>query len=195
MLEIRQKQGSRRPGPGCAPFANSRTPRLLPPCEQQPALGRISLLLWTTRERAVRARADDRNRGRKRAPGVERLLILLNVSEPTPPPPGRPSGHAALSQDDGPPTSSATQSRASLSASRRKAPWSSSTSSRPPVEPGATTSSACLLHGLSPASPRGPREVRQAPVSVGDQNSRPRAPTRRPERASAGGRLRPRPSS
>ena len=59
-----------------------------------------------------------------------------------------------------------------------------------PSSPARRPDSPCLLHGLSPASPRGPREMRQAPVSVGDQNSRPRAPTRRPERASAGGRLR-----
>src|SRR5215218_8878990 len=32
--------------------------------------------------------------GRKPAPGVERLLIVLSVAERTPPPPGRPSGHA-----------------------------------------------------------------------------------------------------
>ena len=59
--------------------------------------GRSVRPLRTTRERAVRARADDRNRGRKRAQTgarVERLLIVLSVAERTPPPPGRPSGHA-----------------------------------------------------------------------------------------------------
>jgi hypothetical protein len=50
--------------------------------------------LGTTREHAVRARAEDRNRGRKPAPGVERLLIVLSVAERSPPPPGRLSGHA-----------------------------------------------------------------------------------------------------
>lgn len=37
-----------------------------------------------------------------------------------------------------------------------------------------TTTSACLLHGLLPASPGGLLEVPHAPVSVGEQNSRPR---------------------
>jgi hypothetical protein len=55
---------------------------------------------------------------------------------------------------------------------------------------GATTRSPCLLHGLLRASPEGSREVRHAPVSVADQNSRPRAPARRPRRASAEDRLR-----
>src|SRR3954465_71199 len=31
MLEIRQKQGSRGPGPGCAPFANSRVQQIASP--------------------------------------------------------------------------------------------------------------------------------------------------------------------
>ena len=56
-----------------------------------------------------------------------------------------------------------------------EAPWSSSTSSRRPVELGATTWSACLLHGLLPASPQGPRELRHArrPQTVEEEKARP----------------------
>jgi hypothetical protein len=53
--------------------------------------------LGTTRERAVRARATTATAGeseRKPAAAVERLLTVLSVAERTPPPPGRPSGHA-----------------------------------------------------------------------------------------------------
>jgi hypothetical protein len=50
--------------------------------------------LRTTRERAARARADDRDRGRTPAAAVERLVIVLSVAERTPPPPRCPSGHA-----------------------------------------------------------------------------------------------------
>ena len=63
--------------------------------------GRLAALLlrrrrspWKARERAVRACADDRNRGRKRVQtglGVDRLSIVLRNAERTPPPPGRPS--------------------------------------------------------------------------------------------------------
>jgi hypothetical protein len=56
--------------------------------------------LRTTRERAVRARADDRQPRAKAsaspAAAVERLVIVLSVPERTPPPPRRPSGHARL---------------------------------------------------------------------------------------------------
>jgi hypothetical protein len=48
----------------------------------------------TTRERAARARADDRNGRRKRPPKLEHLLIVLSVAQRTPPPAGRPSRHA-----------------------------------------------------------------------------------------------------
>jgi hypothetical protein len=58
--------------------------------------------------------------GANRRPGVERLLIVLSVAQRTPPPPGRPSGHARLSDDDGPPRPAATQSGCSISASRRR---------------------------------------------------------------------------
>ena len=70
---------------------------------------------------------------------VERLVIVLSVAERTPPPPGRPSGHARP-----------VRGRRAADAGRHairlldigvlpEAPWSSSTSSRRPVEPGATT--------------------------------------------------------
>ncbi len=58
----------------------------------------------------------------------------------------------ALSEHDGPPTPAATSSGRSTSATSapcRRCQWSSSTSSRHPVEPGATTSSPCLLNSQS----------------------------------------------
>ena len=84
----------------------------------------------------------------------------------------------ALSEHDGPPTPAATSSGRSTSATSapcRRCQWSSSTSSRHPVEPGATTSSPCRLHGLLPASPRGPHEVRHArrPHTVQEETPRP----------------------
>jgi hypothetical protein len=105
----------------------------------------------------------------------------------------------ALSQDDGPPTSSATQFGLLDIGVPPKGAMVVLNQQPAPVEPGATTHRLALLHGLSPASPRGPREVRQAPVSVGDSElptegsySSSRAgvcrrssetPVRRPERA------------
>jgi hypothetical protein len=121
---------------------------------------------------------------RKPGPGLERLLLVLSVAQRTPPPAGRPSGHA-------PPE----RGRRAADARRHavgllntgvppEAPWPSSTSSRRPIEPGATTRSPCRLHGLLPASPRGPREVRHArrPHTLQAETPRP-APPRRPQQA------------
>ena len=106
-----------------------------------------------------------RNRGRKQrkpAATVERLSIVRSVAERTPPPPGRPSGHARTVRGGRAADARRHASGCSISASCRRRQWSSSTSSRLPVELGATTWSACLLHGLLPASPQGPRERRHA---------------------------------
>ena len=83
-----------------------------------------------------------------------------------PSPPRRPSGHARLSDDDGPPRPAATQSGCSY---RRLAGggWSSSTGSRRPVEPGATTSSACSTTSPSlAATPSGHAECRAVGCAV-----------------------------
>ena len=95
---------------------------------------------------------------RKPAAAVERLLIVLSMAERTPPPPRRLSGHARALRGRAA-DAAATQSGGSISASCRRRQWLSSTSSWDPSSP-ATTSSACLLHGLLHASPGGPHEVR-----------------------------------
>jgi hypothetical protein len=68
-----------------------------------------------------------------------------------------------------------------------EAPWSCSTGSRRPVDPAATTSSSCRLHGLLPASPHGPRELRHArrPHTVEERDSTD-IPARRSGQASGG---------
>jgi hypothetical protein len=124
--------------------------------------------LWTTREPAARAPADDRNRGRKRAQTGgrrQRLVIVLSVPERTPPPPRRPSGHALRMRGRRAADAArhaTPRQRAARYRRPREAAWSSSTSSQRPVERGATTRSPCLLHGLLPASVRGPRHLRHA---------------------------------
>jgi hypothetical protein len=125
------------------------------------------------RRPGVRPRPQPRAKAGATGPGVDRLLIVPSVAEPTPPPPGRPSGHARP-----------VRGRRAADAGRHaiglldigvtpKAPWSSSTSSRRPVELGATTRSPCRLHGSLPASPHGPRELRHArrPNTVEEQDS------------------------
>jgi hypothetical protein len=106
------------------------------------------LSLGTTRERAVRARAEDRNRGRKRAQTGGRGRTSVDRPErgrADPPPPGRPSGHAC-------------PVRGLRAADARhhaiglldigvppQAPWSSSTSSRrPPSSPARRPDRLCL---------------------------------------------------
>ena len=93
------------------------------------------------------------------AAAVERLLIVLNVSEPTPRPPGRPYGMRAVSQDDGPPTSLATQfGLLDIGVSAEGAVVVLNQQPAPPSTPGAATRSPCRLHGLLPASPQGARD-------------------------------------
>jgi hypothetical protein len=135
--------------------------------EQSPATEFTTRPPRTTREPAVRTRADDRNpgeSGRKPAPGPNDLLIVVSVAERTLP-------HGSSIRACAP-----VRGRRAAGARRHaigplnigvppEAPWSSSTSSRRPVEPGATTSSACRLHGLlreSPGQPGEPRRVRPA---------------------------------
>jgi hypothetical protein len=73
--------------------------------------------LGTTRERAVRARADDGNRGRKAAQtGARRRTSFELPSGPLPHRDVHP-GMRVLWEDDGPPTPAATQSGCSMSAS------------------------------------------------------------------------------
>jgi hypothetical protein len=94
----------------------------------------------TTSERAVPARGDDRNRGRKQrkpATAVERLLIVLTVAEPTPSPTETSIRACAPCE------------RATSADARRHAIWllnigvapaaPSSSSANRLVEPGATT--------------------------------------------------------
>jgi hypothetical protein len=120
---------------------------------------------WTTRERAVRTRADDRNRGRKRrkpAPGVERLLIVLRVAERTPPPPGRPSWRARPVRG----RRAADAARHAIGllniGARRRRHGRPQPAAGAPSSPARRPESPCRLHGLLPASPRGPHEVRHA---------------------------------
>jgi len=102
------------------------------------------------------------HRGRKRAQTSSRGRTSLDRPErgrADPPPPGRPSGRARPVRGrraaDAP-----TQSGCSISASRRRRHGRPQPAVGAPVEPGATTRSPCLLHGLLPASPQGPRELR-----------------------------------
>jgi hypothetical protein len=133
---------------------------------------------WTTRERAVRTRADDRNRGRKRrkpAPGVERLLIVLRVAERTPPPPGRPSWRARPVRG----RRAADAARHAIGllniGARRRRHGRPQPAAGAPSSPARRPESPCRLHGLLPASPRGPHEVRHArrPHTVQEETSRP----------------------
>jgi hypothetical protein len=73
---------------------------------------------------------------RTAAATVERLLIVPSVAERTPPPPGRPSGHARPARGRRGRRRRPT-AQSGLSRYRRppEAAWSSSTSSRRPVEP------------------------------------------------------------
>jgi hypothetical protein len=123
-------------------------------------------------------------------PGVDRLLIVLR-RRADPSPTGTPiRGRARCER-----TTAADASRHAIGlldiGARGRRHGRPQPSSRRPVEPGATTSSACRLHGLLPASPRGPHEVRHArrPHTLQEETPRP-APPRRPERASFESRLR-----
>jgi hypothetical protein len=116
------------------------------------------LSLGTSSERAGRARVDDRNRGRKRARTGARGRTSLDRPErgrADPSPTGTSIGACAP-----------LRGRRAADARRHaigvldfgvppEAPCSSSTSSRRPVEVGATTRSACRLHGLLPACRKG----------------------------------------
>jgi len=122
-----------------------------------------SPLLRTTYERAVWARADDRNRGRQRAQTGGRGRTSLDCPERgrANPSPTETSIRACARVER------TTRRRRRRHAIRRldigvlpEAPMVVLNQQLGPVEPRATTSSACLLHGLLHASPGGPHEVR-----------------------------------
>jgi hypothetical protein len=85
---------------------------------------------------------------RKLAAGVERFLIVPSVAGAVPPTGTSPCRHARPVR--GRRAADARRNAIGLLdiGATPDAPWSSSTSSRRPVEPGATTRSPCLLHGL-----------------------------------------------
>jgi hypothetical protein len=127
----------------------------------------------TTRERAVRAHADDRNRGRKRAQTGARNRTSLDRPE---------RGRASPPHRDAHPRTRPARGRRAADAARRSigaAPLSA-----PAGGPMVVLNSPCRLHGLLPASSQGPHELRHArrPHTLQEETPRP-APLRRPQQA------------
>jgi hypothetical protein len=135
----------------------------------------------TTRERAVRTRADDRNRGRKRAQTGARGRTSLDRPErgrADPSPTGTSIPACA-------PCERTTGRRRPLPRNRA-APYRRHAGGHGRPQPAAGACRARRDDPIAlpstwvlPASPAWSREVRHAPVPSVNQNSRPRAPARR----------------
>jgi hypothetical protein len=162
---------------------------LLSPASER--LGRAPATLAPDDTRARRRGACRRPQpGRKRAQTGARGRPSLDRPErgsADPCPPGRPSGHARLSDDDGPPRPGATPSGCSISASRRRRHGRPQPAAGAPSSPARRPDRLADYMGYYPHRRTGHMRcaTRGAGTSSGGDVST-RGPPRRPDRAGGG---------